>query len=130
MAFARLADLDLALPTDRTRDWTPLLVNRALRVVQPARAAAARQVEQGNVLLGHSFTVVRQHESYAAAGIYLDNLPLLVGRAFGVFTADRGLGGPLIEYRHAAVTQLRAQPHSGVLTTVNFTVVGSPLPAV
>jgi hypothetical protein len=127
-ATAQLADLVLLRAEDHVYNWQPLLAARGLQVITPLRFKNAEQVDRGGVLVGYSFIVQRRHASYAAAGEYLDDLPRAVGRAFGTFTAQRGLGGPAIQLEKAAVTSFAAQPHKGILTTVAFTVTGS-LPA-
>lgn len=125
MPTARLAEWDLVLPEDRSWDWTPLVVASAVQTVRPARARNAVQIGRGQALVGWSFSVARQHRDYAAAGLYLDDLPRLVVRTFGAFEADRGLGGPRIRLVGAKVTAFAAQPHKGIRTIVNYTVTGS-----
>ena len=130
MATARLVDWDLALSQDRTWDWTPLVVADAVQVVRPARSRNSVQIPRGQALIGWSFRVARVHPDYAAAGLYLDELPRLVVRTFGIFEADRGLGGPRIRLVGAKVTAFSAMPHKGVRTIVAYTVTGSLPPEI
>lgn len=127
MATASLGSLILCAETDRLRDWQPQIVQDGVEVVSPLRHPDAVQYERGGLLVGYAFTVVRAHASYAAAADYLDDLPRAVGRAFGTFTAQRGLGSPTTTLR-SAKARFEAEPLNGVLTTVHFTVTGS-LPA-
>lgn len=125
MVTARLAEVDLVTAQDRSWDWTPLVVSMSVQVARPARARNALQLDRGQALVGWRFIVAREHANYAAAGIYLDDLPRVVARTFGNFTADRGLGGQQIRLVNAKITALDAQPHRGIRTIVAFTVTGS-----
>ncbi|MDF3058019.1 MAG: hypothetical protein K0R17_2234 [Rariglobus sp.] len=126
LATVTLADLVLCIPPDALSGWAPAL-QREVQPVPLCRAKNATQIDRGNVLVSYSFMVARGHTDYAAAMAYLDDLPRAVGRAFGNFTADRGLGSPITSLVNASAI-FNAQPARGIRTWVQFTVTGS-LPA-
>lgn len=122
-ATVSLADLMLCLPEDILSGWVPGMQRQA-EPVQLARALNGTQHDGGNLLVSFSFLVSRGHADYAAANAYLDDLPRACGRAFGDFTADRGLGTPLIKLVDAHAN-FAPRPASGVRTWVQFTVTGA-----
>jgi hypothetical protein len=127
-ATIQLADLVLCAPEDLLSGWVPSM-QRQVEPVQLARARNATQIDHGNLLVSYTFTVSRGHETYAAANEYLDDLPRACGRAFGDFTADRGLGTRLVKLIDAQVT-FSPQPASGLRTKVQFTVTGALPPEI
>lgn len=119
-----LADLVLCAPEDILSSWVPGLPQREVQVVTLARAKNASQIDRGNALVSYSFMVSRGHADYGAAMAYLDDLPRAVARAFGNFTANRGLGAPETKLVNASAT-FSAQPAKGIRTWVQFTVTGA-----
>lgn len=119
----QLADLVLCLPGDIMSGWSPALVRREVEQVPLARAKNATQIDRGGALISYAFTVSRGHADYAAANAYLDDLPRAVARAFGDFSADRGLGTPLVKLINASAT-FTSRPAVGIRTWVQFTVTG------
>lgn len=125
----QLGDLRLADPADLVSGWVPGPIVREIQPVQLARAKNAKQFERGNVLLSYSFTVSKGHQSLSAAEDYLVQIPRLVARAFGNFTAQRGLGAPTVELVEASAN-IQPQPVNGLRTTITYTVTGALKPDV
>lgn len=119
-----LADLRLAEPADLVSGWGSALAAREVQVVPLARARNATQFDRGGALVSYTFTVSRGHPTLAAADDYLIQLPRLVSRAFGAFSAQRGVGAPVVELVNAAAV-FQAGPFSGLRSLVTFTVTGA-----
>lgn len=126
----QLAGLVLAAPADIVSGWAPALA-MDVRPVRLFRARGLRQYGRGNAAVTYTFSVSRQHESYALAESYLDDLPRQVRNAnedaAGLFSKVTGLGGPAVALVLAKAT-FQAQPATGVRTTVAWTITGT-LPA-
>jgi hypothetical protein len=114
----------LAEPADLVSGWGSALAAREVQPVPLARSRNATQIDRGNALVSYTFTVSRGHATLAAADDYLIQLPRQVARAFGPFSAQRGVGAPGVELVHAAAV-FQAQPFSGLRTLVTFTVTGA-----
>ena len=123
-AVAQLDTLQLCTVEDDFMSSGVPSLQRDVQVVKYARARNAKNIDRGNVLVTHTFTVSRGHADVAAAAAYLKDLPRAVGRAFGVFIIDDGLGGPITTLNNACAT-FQAQPAKGLRTSVVFTVTGS-----
>ena len=93
------------------------------QIVPRFRAASPFIQDRGNRSWEVSFTVDRQHESPAAAALFLAEHPLIFGDGANL-DLKITIGGTVLFLGNAALSSFEPQPHSDQSTLTHYTFVG------
>jgi len=93
------------------------------QIVPRFRATAPFIQDRGNRSWEVSFTVDRQHQSPAAAALFLAEHPLIFGDGSNI-DLKITIGGTVLFLGNAALSNFEPQPHSDQSSLTNYTFVG------